>query len=52
MKLVREKLYEFDRGANPLKNIGIGTRVLISNFMKEINEVDTDDKKIDMIIHT
>jgi ankyrin repeat protein len=46
MKLIREHINEFERGDNSLKNLGIGTRVLISNFMKKIGEKDTDDNAL------
>jgi hypothetical protein len=46
MKIVRENLNEFERSDNSLKNLGIGIRVLISNFMKEIGEEDTDNNAL------
>jgi hypothetical protein len=46
MKLVREHINEFERGNNSLKNLGIGTRRLISTFMKENNKDDTDDNAL------
>jgi hypothetical protein len=51
MKLVRENLNEFERGDNSLKNLGIGKRVLIENWLKKyeiIRYVINDDLTINV----
>ena len=50
MKLVREHINEFERGDNSLKNLGIGKKDLIENWLKQYdikNYTINDDFTID-----